>query len=281
MQILVQVGRIADALNLAESIPTTRIKAKALSAIYIQRPNDPSIAQKFKRQLTQLEAPLDLVDLATNAAIFLWQKEAYQPATELLTLAQQARKEISVKDTAQSADLLILSAETKMGRIKALKRATEYYEDQKEYRYLVITLSDLALLYHLAGQYERAHAALNKATQFQKQTKGFPAQFTLAKLAETEARMNSHSQAVAIADRIEKASLRARTYWILANLKNLPANNSSIRADYLRRTLAALKEMTNDFDKISLLSQIVLRQLELNQEDRAPQEFQFGHKTGP
>ena len=278
VHILAQVNRIPAALELANNIPNSKIKAKALSFIYLARPDQQSLGTSLIQRIAALDAPLDQIDLATSTAIQLWQKEAYQPAINLMELARQANKQITEQETRKSADLLILSAETKMGNIKSLLKAAEYYESQDEYRYLVIALSDLAQLYHLAGRTEQANQSLDRAFRYQNRTKGFPAKFTLAKLSETLARMNRHSEAIKAADKIDKASLRARTFWNLANLNSLRGQSSAIRADYLKRTLSALQDMTNDFDKISLLSQIILRQLEMEQDERAHNNFQSAIK---
>ena len=253
--ILAGSGRLDRARRLANTIPAPLQRAKALAELVVFSPNDKNLRAETYGLIGQLAAPMDRIDISTTLASRLWLAGAKAEAAETLEIAQQSYSSLNNDDHRDSAIIMIEGARTEMGDIASLEQAITRYEEREEYRYLVVALCELAKLHNLKGQTETAADLLERARRLQHKTEGYPALFTLSKIAETEARLDQFPQALETASGIDKASLRARTFWAIASLT--PAGGDkhswSPEPEADRFALETLDAIRNDYDKISLL----------------------------
>ncbi|WP_181905153.1 peptidoglycan-binding domain-containing protein [Aestuariispira insulae] len=259
--VLAHANRLDDAHKLAHQIPDTATRLKALAELLVATPGNRALTSEILKTANALPDHLDRINILTTLAPRIWRER--EPENAMIILDHALSESHSLQDGSERENALIMIAGAKaaMGDEGALEQAIFRHEKKKSLRYLAVALCDLAIHRSRNGNLPSATALLKRARDYQSETKGFSSQYILARLAETEAHLGAFPAALTTAGSIEKANMKARTYWSIAMIiRNGQAKGDhDMQVEIDRLALDAMAAIKNDFDRITLLSSMAIQ----------------------
>jgi len=280
---MAQDGRVADAIDLAETIPDAENQVRAVSAIAVSaaKQGDKAMAERLSRRVvTRLQAEEGLaarVAIATALASGLAQGGDIEGARAVIraargfaspataSLIRRAEVGMATGAAAQSGDydpavdaLSELAEESASAMIAASASAVSRAALAEQDRYRVPTLCNLAVVQAKAGNSDAAAETVAKAAETAARVrKGYPQDYAWFSVALAWAQIGHFDHAGAALDRLGNDLLRAEGLWRIAEAAAL-AGAAGAADGYEQRAHAAAIQIDSRFDRAMLLGDMAV-----------------------
>jgi peptidoglycan hydrolase-like protein with peptidoglycan-binding domain len=280
---MAQDGRVADAIDLAETIPDAENQVRALSTIAVSaaKLGDEATAKRLSRRVvTRLQAEEGLaarVAIATALASGLAQSGDIEGARAVIRAARGfaspatagliRRAEVGMVTgaSAQSGDydpavdaLSELAAESASAMIAASASAVSRAAQAEQDRYRVPTLCNLAVVQAKAGNSVAAAETVAKAAETADHVrKGYPQDYAWFSVALAWARIGRFDEAGTALDQLGNELLQAEGLWRAAEMAAL-TGDTDVADRFERRAHAAATRIDSRFDRAMLLGDMAV-----------------------
>lgn len=280
---IAQDGRIADAIDLAETIPEAENQVRALSAIAVSaaKQGDKATAKRLSRRVVrQLEAEKGLaarVAIATAMASGLAQGGDVDGARAVIRAAhgfaspatagliRRAEVGMVTGASARSGDydpavdaLSELAAESATAMIAASASAVSRAAQAEQDRYRVPTLCNLAVVQAKAGNPDAAAETVKKAAETAAHVrKGYPQDYAWFSVALAWAGIGQFDKAGTVLEQLDNDLLQAEGLWRVAEAA-ARAGVADAADSFERRAHTAAARIDSRFDRAMLLGDMAV-----------------------